>query len=185
MDRESLKKNLIKVVKEKSLITGVQRVLTSGRTSNYYIDAKMTTLDPHGASLTARLILDMLKPYDIDAIGGYTLGADPIVSAVAALSAETERPLPAFIVRKEPKKHGERKMIEGPFQKGWKVAVVDDVVTTASSTLKACQAVEEEGGEVVLALTLVDRLEGGRENLEKKGYTFVSLLTRDDLLKSD
>lgn len=185
MDRESLKKNLIKVVKEKSLITGVQRVLTSGRTSNYYIDAKMTTLDPHGASFTARLILDMLKPYDIDAIGGYTLGADPIVSAVAALSAETERPLPAFIVRKEPKKHGERKMIEGPFQKGWKVAVVDDVVTTASSTLKACQAVEEEGGEVVLALTLVDRLEGGRENLEKKGYTFVSLLTRDDLLKSD
>ena len=185
MDRESLKKDLIKVVKEKSLITGVQRVLTSGRTSTYYIDAKMTTLDPHGASLTARLILDMLKPYDIDAIGGYTLGADPIVSAVAALSADTERPLPAFIVRKEPKKHGERKMIEGPFQKGWKVVVVDDVVTTASSTLKACQAVEEEGGEVVLALTLVDRLEGGRENLEKKGYTFVSLLTRDDLLKSD
>lgn len=185
MDRESLKKDLIKVVKEKSLITGVQRVLTSGRTSTYYIDAKMTTLDPHGASLTARLILDMLKPYDIDAIGGYTLGADPIVSAVAALSADTERPLPAFIVRKEPKKHGERKMIEGPFQKGWKVVVVDDVVTTASSTLKACQAVEEEGGEVILALTLVDRLEGGRENLEKKGYTFVSLLTRDDLLKSD
>jgi len=185
VDRESLKKDLIKVVKEKSLITGVQRVLTSGRTSTYYIDAKMTTLDPHGASLTARLILDMLKPYDIDAIGGYTLGADPIVSAVAALSADTERPLPAFIVRKEPKKHGERKMIEGPFQKGWKVVVVDDVVTTASSTLKACQAVEEEGGEVVLALTLVDRLEGGRENLEKKGYTFVSLLTRDDLLKSD
>ena len=185
MDGENLKKNLIKVVKEKSLITGVQRVLTSGRTSTYYIDAKMTTLDPHGASLTARLILDMLKPYDIDAIGGYTLGADPIVSAVAALSADTERPLPAFIVRKEPKKHGERKMIEGPFQKGWKVVVVDDVVTTASSTLKACQAVEEEGGEVVLALTLVDRLEGGRENLEKKGYTFVSLLTRDDLLESD
>ncbi len=185
MDRESLKKDLIKLVKEKSLITGVQRVLTSGRTSTYYIDAKMTTLDPHGASLTARLILDMLRPYDIDAVGGYTLGADPIVSAVAALSADTERPLPAFIVRKEPKKHGERKMIEGPFQKGWKVVVVDDVVTTASSTLKACQAVEEEGGEVVLALTLVDRLEGGRENLEKKGYTFVSLLTRDDLLKSD
>jgi len=76
-------------------------------------------------------------------------------------------------------------MIEGPFQKGWKVVVVDDVVTTAGSTLKACQAVEEEGGEVVLALTLVDRLEGGRENLEKKGYKFVSLLTRDDLLKSD
>ncbi|MFQ6109355.1 MAG: orotate phosphoribosyltransferase [Candidatus Aminicenantales bacterium] len=182
MDKEKLRQHLIQVVKEKSLITDVQRVLTSGRVSHYYIDAKMTTLDPRGANLTARLFLEALKPFDIDAIGGYTLGADPIVSAVAALSAETERPLPAFIVRKEPKKHGERKMIEGPFQRGWRVAVVDDVVTTGGSTMKACRAVEEEGGEVVVALALVDRLEGGRENLEKNGYTFVSLLTRDDLL---
>jgi orotate phosphoribosyltransferase len=183
LDKENLKKNLIELVKDKSLTTGVDRVLTSGRTSNYYIDAKMTTLDPKGALLTARLILDILKSYEIDAIGGYTLGADPIVSAVAMLSAETERPLPAFIVRKEAKKHGERKMIEGPFKKGWRVAVVDDVVTSGGSTLKACRAVEEEGGKVVLTLTLVDRLEGGRENLEEKGYEFISLLTRDDLLK--
>ena len=185
MNEENLKESLVKIVKAKSLLTNVQRVLTSGKTSTYYIDAKMTTLDPKGAALTARLILNVLKSYDIDAIGGYTLGADPIVSTVAAFSAETDRPLPAFIVRKEPKKHGERKMIEGPFQKGWKVAVVDDVVTSGGSTLKACQAVEEEGGEVVLTLTLVDRLEGGRENLEKKGYTFISLLTRDDLLGED
>jgi orotate phosphoribosyltransferase len=183
LDKENLKENLIELVKDKSLTTGVERVLTSGRTSNYYIDAKMTTLDPKGALLTARLILDIIKSYDIDAIGGYTLGADPIVSTVAMLSAETERPLPAFIVRKEAKKHGERKMIEGPFEEGWKVAVVDDVVTSGGSTLKACQAVEEEGGKVVLTLTLVDRLEGGRENLEEKGYEFISLLTRDDLLK--
>ena len=183
MERRDLKEELIKLVKEKSLQTNVHRVLTSGRTSTYYIDAKMTTLDPQGAFLTARLLLEMLKPYDIDAIGGFTLGADPIVSAVAALSAKTERPLPAFIVRKEPKRHGQRKMIEGPFKRGWKVAVVDDVVTTGGSTLKACKAVEEEGGQVVLTLALVDRLEGGRENLEKEGYTFISLLTRDDLLK--
>lgn len=183
MRKDELKEELKKILKEKSLITGVTRVLTSGRTSNYYIDAKMTTLDPRGANVLARLILEILKDYDIDAVGGFTLGADPIVSAVAALSAETERPLPAFIVRKEPKKHGERKMIEGPFQVGWKVCVVDDVVTTAGSTLKACQAVEEEGGIVALTLTIVDRQEGGRENLEAKGYKFVSLLTRDDLLK--
>lgn len=183
MEKEDLKKELIKLVKEKSLQTNVQRVLTSGRTSTYYIDAKMTTLDPRGAFLTAQLLLEVLKPYDIDAIGGFTLGADPIVSAVAVLSAETKRPLPAFIVRKEAKKHGERKMIEGPFKPGWRVAVVDDVVTTGGSTLKACKAVEEEGGQVVLTLALVDRLEGGRENLEKRGYTFISLLTRDDLLK--
>lgn len=183
MDRKNLKENLVKILKEKSLVTGVSRVLTSGRTSNYYIDAKMTTLDPQGAHLTAQLILEELKPFEIDAIGGYTLGADPIVSAAAALSAQTDRPLPAFIVRKEPKKHGERKMIEGPFMKGWKVAVIDDVVTSGGSTLKACRAVEEEGGRVVLTLALVDRLEGGRENLEKSGYKFISLLTRDDLLK--
>lgn len=182
MSRESIKAELIKVIKEKSLITGVQRVLTSGRTSSYYIDAKMTTLDPKGANLTARLILEIIKDFDIDAIGGYTLGADPIVSSVAALSAETDRPLPAFIVRKEPKKHGERKMIEGPFQPGWRVVVVDDVITTGGSTLKACHAVEEEGGKVVLALALVDRLEGGRENLESKGYKVISLISRTDLL---
>lgn len=180
---EELKEKFKMVLKQKSLITGVERVLTSGRTSTYYIDAKMTTLDPEGANLTAKLILDVLKSYDVDAIGGFTLGADPIVSAVAALSAETDRPLPAFIVRKEPKKHGERKMIEGPFQPGWKVCIVDDVVTTGGSTLKACEAVEAEGGKIVLTLALVDRQEGGRENLEAKGYPFLSLATRDDLLK--
>ncbi len=183
MKKDTLREELVKILKEKSLITNVERVLTSGRTSNYYIDAKMTTLDPKGSNLVAKLILEVLKSYDVDAVGGFTLGADPIVSAVAALSAETERPLPAFIVRKEPKKHGERKMIEGPFQKGWKVVVIDDVVTTGGSTLKACQAVEEEGGKVALTLAIVDRLEGGRENLEAKGYKFISLLTKNDLLK--
>lgn len=182
MDTATMKKKLIEILREKSLQTNVTRVLTSGRTSTYYIDAKMTTLDPEGARLVGLLILDVLKSYPVDAIGGYTLGADPIVSAVSVLSAETERPLPAFIVRKEPKKHGERKMIEGPFEPGWKVAIVDDVVTTGGSTLKACRAVEEEGGEVALTLTIVDRQEGGRENLEKEGYAFISLLSRDDLL---
>ncbi|UCE40962.1 MAG: orotate phosphoribosyltransferase [Candidatus Aminicenantes bacterium] len=183
MDKETIRMRLLEIIKEKSLQTNVERVLASGRTSTYYIDAKMTTLDPEGANLVGQMILDILRPFNIDAIGGYTLGADPIVSVVAALSAKTDRPLPAFIVRKEPKKHGERKMIEGPFQKGWKVAIVDDIVTTAGSTLKAIKAVEEEGAEIALALTIVDRLEGGRENLEEGGYKFLSLYTRDDLLK--
>lgn len=182
MEREEIRERLREIIKKKSLITNVERILTSGRVSNYYIDAKMTTLDPEGANLTARLILDVLKSFDIDAVGGFTLGADPIVSAVAALSAETKRPLPGFIVRKEPKKHGERKMIEGPFKPGWKVVVIDDVVTTAGSILKACQAVEEEGGKVVLTLAIVDRQEGGRETLEAKGYHFLSLFTRDEIL---
>lgn len=183
MKQELLKKKLIEILKKKSLLTNVTRVLTSGRTSNYYIDAKMTTLDPEGANTTAQLILELLGSFEVDAIGGYTLGADPIVSVVAALSAKTDQPLPAFIVRKEPKKHGERKMIEGPFKEGWKVAVVDDVVTSGGSTLKACRAVEEEKGKVAVTIALVDRLEGGRENLEKNGYPFLSLVTRDDLLE--
>lgn len=183
MEEKSWRKELLALIKEKSLLTNVSRVLTSGRTSNYYIDAKMTTLHPQGSYLVGKLILEAIAPYEVDAVGGYTLGADPIVSVVAALSAETKRPLPAFIVRKEPKTHGEKKMIEGPFEKGWKVVVVDDVITTGSSTLKACRAVEEEGGKVALALALVDRMEGGRENLEKQGYTFISLFTRKDLLE--
>jgi len=153
------KQRLIEIIKEKSLLENVDRVLTSGRKSRYYIDAKMTTLDPEGADLVARFILEKIKPFNVEAIGGYTLGADPIVSAVAVLSFQAKNPIPAFIVRKESKQHGEMKMIEGPFKPGWRVAVVDDVVTTGGSTL-----------------------EGGRENLEKAGYAFISLLTRDDLL---
>ncbi|MBD3413451.1 MAG: orotate phosphoribosyltransferase [Candidatus Aminicenantes bacterium] len=176
------KERLIKIVKEKSLQKNVDRVLTSGRKSSYYIDAKMTTLDPEGSNLVAQLILEKIMPFQVQAIGGYTLGADPIVSAVAVLSFQEGQPIPAFIVRKESKKHGEMKMIEGPFKPGWRVAVVDDVVTTGGSTLKACRAVEQAGGKVEVAVTLVDRQEGGREILEKAGYTFISLLTRDDLL---
>jgi orotate phosphoribosyltransferase len=182
LKEEIYKSRLIQIIKEKSLQKDVDRVLTSGRKSRYYIDAKMTTLDPEGADCVARFILEKIKPFRVDAIGGYTMGADPIVSAVAVVSFQTGKPVPAFIVRKEPKKHGEMKMIEGPFKPGWKVVVVDDVVTTGGSTLKACRAVEQAGGKVELALAIVDRLEGGRENLEKAGYIFISLLTRDDLL---
>ena len=176
-----MRERLIELLKEKSVITGVERILTSGRKSNYYIDCKMTTLDPEGANLVGKLILEALEPYQVDAIGGFTLGADPIVSAVATVSYQLGKPLPAFIVRKEPKKHGEQKMIEGPFKTGWKVAIVDDVCTTGSSILKACRAVEEAGGKVVLTMVIVDRMEGGRENIEKNGYKFISLLTKKDL----
>ena len=182
MKESKYKQRLIEIIKEKSLLENVDRVLTSGRKSRYYIDAKMTTLDPEGADLVARFILEKIKPFNVEAIGGYTLGADPIVSAVAVLSFQAKNPIPAFIVRKESKQHGEMKMIEGPFKPGWRVAVVDDVVTTGGSTLKACRAVEQAGGKVEVAVTVVDRLEGGRENLEKAGFTFISLLTRDDLL---
>lgn len=176
-DKEKIRKILI----EKCVRKGVKRILSSGRESNYYIDAKYATMDPEGAYLIAKLMLEQISNFDIDAIGGYTLGADPIVGSVVASSYGTERPLLGFIVRKEPKTHGEMKLIEGPFRRGLKCLIVDDVITTGSSILKAVKAVEEEGGIVVLTMGIVDRLEGGRENIEKAGYIFKSLFTKKDL----
>jgi len=176
-DKERLRNILI----EKCVRTGVKRILSSGRESNYYIDAKYATMDPEGSYIIAKLILEKLEDFDVDAIGGYTLGADPIVGTVVALSSQTKKPLLGFIVRKEPKTHGEMKLIEGPFRKGLKCLIVDDVITTGSSILKAAKAVEEEGGIVVLTMGIVDRLEGGRENIEKAGYIFHPLFTRKDL----
>ncbi len=176
-DKERLRDILI----EKCVRIGVKRILSSGRESNYYIDAKYATMDPEGAYLIAKLMLEQIRDFDIDAIGGYTLGADPMVGSVVALSSRIERSLLGFIVRKEPKTHGEMKLIEGPFRKGLKCLIVDDVITTGSSILKAAKAVEDEGGIVVLTMGIVDRLEGGRENIEKAGYIFKSLFTRKDL----
>ncbi|MGQ9618862.1 MAG: orotate phosphoribosyltransferase [Candidatus Aminicenantia bacterium] len=176
-EKERLKEILIK----KCVRTGVKRILSSGRESNYYIDAKFATMDPEGSFLIAKLILEHLRNYEVEAIGGYTLGADPIVGSVVALSHQSGRPLLGFIVRKEPKTHGEMKQIEGPFRKGLRTVIVDDVITTGSSIIKSAKAVESEGGIVVLTMGIVDRLEGGKENIENEGYIFQSLFTRKDL----
>ncbi|MEW6456123.1 MAG: orotate phosphoribosyltransferase [Acidobacteriota bacterium] len=175
-----MRERLLEILKEKSFKKDVKRILASGRESTYYIDGKITTMDPEGAYLIANIVLEILKAFDVDAIGGYTLGADPIVGAVVGLSYQLRKPIYGFIVRKEPKTHGEMKLIEGPFKRGWKVALIDDVVTTGSSILKAAKAVEEEGAEVALTMAIVDRLEGGRKNLESKGYKFISIFTRKD-----
>ncbi len=176
---------LIQLFREKSLLIG-RFTLTSGLTSNYYFDGKRTTLDAEGACLSARLILEVLRDRQVeaDAIGGLTLGADPVVAAVAAISfAERSRyrPLPAFIVRKEPKKHGTQRFIEG-FQgkAGAPVVIVDDVCTTGESTLKAIQRAEEAGFRVAATLALVDRQQGGADRL--RDYNFIPVLTGAELL---
>lgn len=155
-------------------------LLSSGAKSNYYIDAKVVTLTPEGAFLVGSIILDLLEDVEVDAVGGLTMGADPIVGSVAALSYGTNKPLEAFIIRKEPKKHGKKKWIEGPLREGSKVIVVDDVVTTGDSVLLAIKKLEEYSCKVVKVIALVDRLEGGRENLESSGYIFESLFTSND-----
>jgi orotate phosphoribosyltransferase len=156
--------------------------LSSGRISNYYIDCKRVTLSPEGAYLTAKLMLDMIGN-DISAVGGLTLGADPIVASISVVSHLQKRDLPALIVRKEPKKHGTMSFIEGPsLEKGAKVAVVDDVVTSGASLLKSIERLTAEGYQPVQALAILDRLEGGREAIEAAGYKLQSIFTREDLL---
>ncbi len=179
--RESLRQLLI----ARSLQIG-NFTLTSGMTSTHYIDAKKTTLDPEGAYLCARLILDELARNQIEAeaIGGLTLGADPVVAAVAAVSfGERDRytPLPAFIVRKEAKKHGTQLYIEGfEGKKGSRIVIFDDVCTTGSSALKSIERAEAQGYKVVAVICLVDREQGAEESFS--GYLFLRLFRVHELL---
>ncbi len=161
--------------------------LASGRKSDYYLDCRLTTLDPQGAVLTAHTILELLDQHGIraDAIGGLTLGADPIVTAVAAISHLVKKPLPAFIVRKDRKEHGRQKRIEGINEKEIsEVVIVDDVCTTGESTFEAIRAVEEAGLKVVAVVSLVDREEGGSERLRAR-YPYFSVFTARELLEGD
>ena len=156
-------------------------VLSSGKTSDYYMDCKRVTLSPEGAYLTARLMLDMIGP-DVSAVGGLTLGADPIVSSISVLSHIQGRGLAGLIVRKEPKKHGTMNYVEGPdLETGSKVAVVEDVVTTGASLLRAIERITAAGYQPVQALTILDRREGGRALIESQGFSLQAIFTRDDL----
>lgn len=157
--------------------------LTSGRKSNYYIDCRLITLNPEGATLTAEILFDTLKEKEIDAFGGLSIGADPICGAFSVISYQKGRPIPTFIIRKKQKKHGKQKLIEGPLKKGSRVVIVDDVATTGNSLLGAIDIVEDFGCKVLEVIVLVDRLEGAREKLAKKGYELKSIFTREDLLK--
>ncbi len=172
------------VLRQKSLRIG-DFTLSSGRKSSYYLDCRMTTLDPRGALLIARLILERIRTHKIqaDAIGGLTLGADPIATAVAVVSGLDGKPLPAFIVRKEAKGHGTQRAIEGyDGKRGSRVIVVDDVCTTGDSILRAAERAEQAGYEVAAAFCVVDREEGGAEIIGKR-YPFYALFTAKELLK--
>lgn len=174
---------------EKSVRTG-EFTLASGKKSDLYIDCRVTTLDPFGANLVGEIgwaaVRDKIRSEGlaIDAIGGMTMGADPVSLAVGMTSARLhpDEALPVFTVRKEPKGHGRGKQIEGNFKAGDRVIVVDDVITTGGSTLKAIDAIEREGGKVLFALVLVDREEGGRTAIEQRGIPVLPLFTRTSLL---
>lgn len=154
--------------------------LRSGATSNYYIDCRVVTLAPDGLALVAQLMLESL-PDTVQAVGGPTLGADPIAAGICLLSGQMGRPLPAFIVRKETKDHGRGKRIEGPVSAGLRVAVVEDTVTTGGALAEAIGAVEEAGMVVDAVRCIVDREAGGLEALRARGYDAHALFTANDL----
>lgn len=156
--------------------------LSSGKKSSYYFDGRLLSLDPEGAHLIAQALLPLLHQAGAQAVGGLTLGADPIVAAVALASHIFRlkdgglRPIPGFIVRKEAKGHGTRQGIEGPLAPGSKVAIVDDVCTTGGSLFQAIGAAEAAGCTVVKVLAVLDRVEGGSQELRRRGYDFTALL---------
>ena len=150
--------------------------LTSGNKSKYYFDGRLLSLDPEGSRLIAEALLPVLHAAEVEAVGGPTLGADPIVAAVAMLSGQRGQGIPGFIVRKEAKAHGTGQAIEGPLRPGSKVAIVDDTCSTGGSLFQAIEAAEAAGCSVVKVAGVLDRNEGGSEELRRRGYDFVTLL---------
>ncbi len=176
---------LVRLLAERSAKLG-QFTLASGKQSKYYVDARLTTMSPEGLSLIGPLALSTLERsgWEIDAIGGLTLGADPISYAISYASADSRRPLRAFTVRKEAKSHGTGKIIEGPFKAGDRVAVIEDVITTGGSALRAIEAVRAANGSVIGVLALVDREEGGSKVIEAAGVPVISLVSATQIIKA-
>ena len=158
-----------------AFLTG-EFTLTSGKKSNYYIDGKRITLSPEGAYLVGKAIFDELVGSGVEAVGGVATGAYPMVTAVAVISHREGKPVPIFIVREVVKEHGTMRRIEGHLKEGTKVAILEDVLTTGGSVVKAIEAVEAMGCQVIRVIALVDRDEGGSEGLKKAGYNFTALL---------
>jgi orotate phosphoribosyltransferase len=179
-DKERLKQIILELSYEKRKVT-----LASGRESDFYFDGKQTTLHAEGGLLVGKLFYEAIKDVQgVQAVGGITLGADPIATATSIAAFLAGNPLHAFIIRKEPKGHGTGQWLEGRknLPPGTRVVIVEDVVTTGGSSLKAVKRAEEEGLKVLGIVALVDREEGGRENIEKEGYWLKALFTKSEVL---
>lgn len=183
MNQPEPRNRLAELLRHESLKTG-HFVLASGKTSNYYLDCRRTTLHPEGAFLVGTLVLEAIKRrgWKAQAVGGLTLGADPIATATAVVSHLQGTPMAAFLVRKEAKAHGTGQRIEGAPASGSRVVLVEDVITTGGSSLIAWEACQAAGLEVVGIVAVVDREEGGRGNLEAKRIPVEALFTAGELL---
>ena len=170
---------LLELFRQRALKFG-DFTLASGKKASYYLDGKQITLHSEGLRLVSQGLLELMEGVDCAAVGGMSIGADPIVAGVLTVAAEQGKELDGFLVRKESKDHGTKKYVEGPLQKGASVVIVEDVVTTGGSSLLAIDRVQEFGAEVVLMLTIIDRMEGGRQNFAARNIPFKSLLTIED-----
>jgi orotate phosphoribosyltransferase len=157
--------------------------LASGKMSHFYVNCKPTILSPRGMFLVGNLVFDAVKDLDITGIGGLTFGADPIAVATSFASELGGKPIKAFSIRKELKDHGIINWVEGDMTKGEKVVIIDDVITTGGSTIKAIERARVQGLEVVRVITLIDRQEGGLENVQEYVDDVRSIITRDELMK--
>jgi orotate phosphoribosyltransferase len=175
-----LKDRLFLLIKEKAYHEGAIK-LASGKTSNYYIDARAVTLSSVGAYLVGHLLFDLVKEWDIAAVGGPTMGADPMVGALAAVSCYLKKPIDTFLIRKTPKAHGRMRQVEGPeIPEGTEVVLVDDVATTGGSLIDAIAILESSGVCVKKAVVIVDREEGAADNLAKHGCQLLSFFKASD-----
>ena len=159
-------------------------ILSSGKESSFYLDARLVTLSAAGAYLTARIMLDMIKEDQPDAIGGPTLGADPMVGAIASLSHQAGRPINTFIIRKQPKAHGKQQQVEGPLLKeGGSVVIIDDVATTGKAFVESIEVLQKMNIKIKKAICVIDRGEGAREALAKYNVPLESIFTIAEFLK--
>lgn len=178
---QQLRERLAGLLRERAIRHG-DFTLASGQKSHYFIDGKQVTLEAEGVYCLARLILEEIRDDEVDAVGGMTLGADPIIGATLAVAATQGRFLRGFIVRKERKDRGMGDQVAGPLEDGQRVVMLEDVVTTGGMTLKAIEAVEaEKQAKVVRVVAMVDRLQGARANMEAAGYALSTIFTIEQL----
>jgi len=173
------KQRLLEFTKEHAVLHG-DFTLASGAKATFFFDMKMVTLSPEGSYLVGKVIFDMLKGVNVAAVGGLTLGADPIVTSISVVSYIEGQPIPAFIERSAIKDHGTMKIIEGYMpEKGMPVAIVEDVITKGGATLKAIGVAEEAGCKVAKVIALLDRHAGGSDEVRRRGYDFIAIMHSD------
>ncbi|MBI5873028.1 MAG: orotate phosphoribosyltransferase [Candidatus Omnitrophica bacterium] len=184
MDKNRLKEQLYRLVKEKAYHEG-QIKLASGKMSHYYLDARAVTLSSEGAYLVGSIIFDLVKDLNVAAVGGPTLGADPMVGALAVMSYQNKRPINTFLIRKTPKAHGRMLQVEGPeIKSASEVVLLDDVATTGGSLIESIAILKKIGIVVRRAIVIIDRNEGAKENLSREGCELISIFQASEFFSS-